>query len=44
MIYLFPFKMKTTRQLNIEDRSSYFFSDKTNIPDFAPSLLNIDEV
>ena len=34
----------TTRQLNIEDRSGYFFSDMNNILDFDPSLLNIDEV
>ena len=36
--------MKTTRQLNIEDRSGYFFSEMINILDFDPSLLNIDEV
>ena len=36
--------MKTSRQLNIEDRSSYFLSYMTNINDFDPSLLNIDEV
>ena len=36
--------MKTTRQLNIEDRSAYFFSDMINILDFDPSLLKIDEV
>ena len=36
--------MKTSRQLNIEDRSGYFFSDMININDFNPSLLNIDEV
>ena len=36
--------MKTTRQLNIEDRSGYFFSDMINILDFDPGLLNIDEV
>ena len=36
--------MKTTRQLTIEDRSGYFFNGMTNINDFDPSLLNIDEV
>ena len=36
--------MKTSRQLNTEDRSGYFFSDMTNINDFDPSLLSIDEV
>ena len=36
--------MKTSRQLNIEDRSGYFFSDMININDLNPSLLNIDEV
>ena len=36
--------MKTTRQLNIGDRSGYFFSDMININDFDPSLLNIHEV
>ena len=36
--------MKTTRQLTIEDRSGYVFSDMTNINDFDPSLLDIDKV
>ena len=36
--------MKTTRQLNIEDRSGYFFNDMTNILEFDQSLLDIDEV
>ena len=36
--------MRTSRLLNIEDRSSYFFSAMTNINDFDPSLLNIDRV
>ena len=36
--------MKITRQLTIEDRSGYFFTGMTNIKDFDPSLLNIDEV
>ena len=33
--------MKTTRQINIEDRSGYFFTDMTNIDDIDPSLLNV---
>ena len=36
--------MKTIRQMNIENRQSYFFNEMTNINDFDPSLLNIDEV
>ena len=36
--------MKTSRQLNIEVRCGYLFSDMTNINDFDPSLLNIDKV
>ena len=36
--------MKTIRQINIENRHGYFFNDMTNINDFDPSLLNIDEV
>ena len=36
--------MKTIRQINIENRQSYFFNDMANINDFDPSLLNIDEV
>ena len=36
--------MKTIRQINTENRHNYFFNDLTNINDFDPSLLNIDEV
>ena len=36
--------MKTIRQINIENRQNYLFNDMTNINDFNPSLLNIDEV
>ena len=36
--------MKTIRQINIENRQNYFFNDMTNVNDFNPSLLNIDEV
>ena len=36
--------MKITRQLTIQGRSGYLFTDITNINDFDPSLLNIDKV
>ena len=36
--------MKTIRQINIENRQNYFFNDMTNVNDFDPSLLNIDEI
>ena len=36
--------MKTIRQINIENRQNHRFNDMTNINDFNPSLLNIDEV
>ena len=36
--------MRTIKQINIENRQSYFFNDMTNISDFDPSLLNIDPV
>ena len=36
--------MNTIRQINIENRQGCFFNDMTNINDFDPSLLNIDEV
>ena len=36
--------MKTIRQINIESRQNYFFNDMTNINDFDPSLLNIDDI
>ena len=36
--------MKTIRQINIENRPNYLFNDLTNINDFDPSFLNIDEV
>ena len=36
--------MKIIRQINVEKRQSYFFNDMTNISNFDPSLLNIDEV
>ena len=36
--------MKIIRQINFENRQNYFFNDISNINDFDPSLLNIDEV
>ena len=36
--------MKVTKQLNIEDKSCYCFSDMTNIFDFDSGLLSIDKV
>ena len=36
--------MKTIRQINIKNIQGYFFNDMTNINDFDPSLLSIDEV
>ena len=36
--------MKTIRQINTKNRPGYFFNGMTNINDFDPSLLNIDEV
>ena len=36
--------MKTLRQINIENRQGHFFNVMTNINDFDPSLLNIDEM
>ena len=36
--------MKTSRQLNIEDRSGYFFTNMTNILDFDPNLLDVHEI
>ena len=35
--------MRAIRQINIENRQNYFFNDMTNISDFDPSLLNIDQ-
>ena len=36
--------MKTIRQANIKNRQNYFFNDTTNIKNFDPSLLNIDQI
>ena len=36
--------MRAIRQVNIINRQNYSFNDMTNIEDFDPSLLNIDQV
>ena len=36
-------RMKTTKRLNIEDKPGYFFMNMTNIIDFDPKLLVINE-
>ena len=35
--------MKTVKRLNIKDKSGYYFMNKTNINDFDPKLLVINE-
>ena len=34
--------MVTTKQLNIKNRTYYFYDDKINIKDFDPSLLKLN--
>ena len=36
--------MKTIKRLNIEDKPDYFFTNMTNINDFDPNLLLINEI
>ena len=36
--------MRAIKQVNITNRQNYFFNDITNIEDFDPSLLTIDQV
>ena len=36
--------MKTTRRLNIEQKSDYYFMNMTNVNDFDPNLLLINEI
>ena len=36
--------MKTLRQVNIKNRHNYFFNDMTNIKNFDPNLLNMDQI
>ena len=35
--------MVTTKQLNIKNRTCYFYNDLTNFKDFDPSLLKLDK-
>ena len=35
--------MKTTKRLNIEDKPRYYFTDMTNINNFDPKLILINE-
>ena len=35
--------MGTIKQMNIENRTYYFYDDMINIKDFDPNLLNIDQ-
>ena len=34
--------MVTTRQMNIKNRTYYFYNDLINIEDFDPKLLKLD--
>ena len=36
--------MKTTRRLNIEGKPGYYFMNMTNVNDFDPKLLLINEI
>ena len=36
--------MKTTRRLNIEKKSGHYFMNMTNVNDFDPNLLLINEI
>ena len=36
--------MKATKGLNIKDKPGYFFTDMTNINNFDPDLLIINEI
>ena len=35
--------MVTTKQLNIKNRTCYFYNDLINLKDFDPSLLKLDK-
>ena len=35
--------MVTTKQINIKNRTYYFYDDMVNIKDFDPSLLKLDK-
>ena len=34
--------MVTTKQMNIKNRTYYFYNDLINIKDFDPKMLNLD--
>ena len=36
--------MRTLRHVNIKNRPYFFFNSSTNIKNFDPSLLSIDQV
>ena len=36
--------MGNIKEINIKDRTYYFFDDRINIKDFDPSLLKIDKI
>ena len=36
-------QMGNTKQINIKNRTRYFFNDMINIKDFDPSLIKIDK-
>ena len=35
--------MKNIKEINIKNRTYYFFDDMINIKDFKPSLIKIDK-
>ena len=35
--------MGNIKQINIKNRTYYFFNDMTNIKDFDPSLISLDK-
>ena len=35
--------MRNIKEINIKNRTYYFFDDMTNIKDFNPSLIKIDK-
>ena len=35
--------MVTTKQMNIKNRTYYFYDDLVNIKDFEPNLLKLDK-
>ena len=36
--------MRTLRQVNIKNRQNYVFNSMTNIKNFDPNLLSIDQI